>query len=141
MGKIGRGPNSLTELIGKELQQDPPPWETIQGQAKEYSQSAAELGNFDPPKGDKESWTKLAAMFAETAGEMEKAAAAKDKQLAAVAHDHLNNSCNDCHMAHRRMGRGGGPGGFGPPRGPGEPGGSLPGRPGKPPPVGPAGPQ
>ena len=138
MGKLGRGPNSLTDVIGKELQQEPPPWETIQGHAKEYSDSASELGQFDPPKGEKESWTKLAAMFADTAAELDKAAMAKDKQAAGVAHDQLKNSCNDCHKEHRRMGRaGGGPGGFGPPRsGPGGappgggPGGPPPGKPG-----------
>jgi hypothetical protein len=135
MGKLGRGPNSLTDVIGKELQQEPPPWETIQEHAKDYSQSAGELGEFDPPKGGKESWTKLTAMFAETAAELEKAAVAKDKQAAAVAHDQLKNSCNDCHQEHRRMGRGGGPGGFGPPGGPGGPGGG----PGGPPRNGPGG--
>ena len=67
MNKLGRGPNALTPVIGNELQQEPPPWDTIQGQAKEYAQSAAELGKFDPPKGAKESWVKLTAAFADSA--------------------------------------------------------------------------
>jgi Cytochrome C' len=129
MGKIGRGPGALTPTIGNELKQDPPPWETIQGQAKDYAQSVSELGKYDPPRGAKEAWTKVTADFVETAAELEKAALAKDKEAARSAHDQLQNSCNSCHQEHRRMGRGGGPGGFGPP--PGGPGG-----PGGPPPAG-----
>jgi hypothetical protein len=148
MGKLTKGPNSLTPLIGNELQQDPPPWDTIQGQAKEYAKSAAELGTYDPPKGAKESWAKLTAAFAESGAELERAAMAKDKEAARLSHDQLKNSCNACHLEHRRMGRGGGPGGpGGPPPGgfgrpPGGPGGPPPGGPGGPPPGGgPAGPQ
>ena len=125
MGKLTKGPNSLTPLIGNELQQDPPPWETIQGQAKEYAQSAAELGQYDPPKGAKESWIKLTAAFAESGAELERAAMAKDKDAARLSHDQLKNSCNACHQEHRRMGRGGG--------GPGGPGGPPPGGFGRPP--------
>jgi hypothetical protein len=144
MAKLTKGPNSLTPVIGNELDQDPPPWETIQGQTKEYSQSASELGKYDPPKGAKDSWIKLTAAFAELASELDHAAVAKNKETAKVAHDQLKNSCNACHQEHRRMGRGGGGGpmGFGPRGGrggppPGGPGGQPPGGPGGPPPGGP----
>jgi hypothetical protein len=144
MAKLGRGPNALTPVIGNALQQDPPPWDTIQGQAKEYAQSAAELGKFDPPKGAKESWVKLTAAFADSGAELEKAAIAKDKEAARLSHDQLKNSCNACHQEHRRMGRGGGPGGPGgpPPGGPGGRGGfgRPPGGPRGPPPERPGGP-
>ena len=56
MIKLAKGPNSLTPVIGNELSQDPTPWETIQAQTKEYSQSASEMGKYNPPKGTKESW-------------------------------------------------------------------------------------
>ena len=118
MGKLARGPQSLTPVIGSQLDQDPPPWETIQGQTKEYAQSASELGKYDPPKGAKESWIKLTTEFAKSASELDRAAGAKDKDAAKVAHEELKNSCNACHQEHRRMGRGGGgPPGFGPPGG------------------------
>jgi hypothetical protein len=107
MGKLAKGPNSLTPLIGNELGQNPPPWETIQGQTKEYAQSASELGTYDPPRGAKESWIKLTTAFAESAAELDKAAVAKNKETAMVAHDQLKNSCNACHQQHRRMGGGG----------------------------------
>ena len=69
MIKLTKGPNSLTPVIGNELGQDPPPWETIQGQTKEYIQSASELGTYDPPKGAKESWIALTTAFADSAAE------------------------------------------------------------------------
>ena len=143
MVKLAKGRGSLTQVIGNELNQDPPPWETIQGQTTEYVQSATELGKYDPPKGSKESWTTLAKAFADMAIELDGAALAKNKEKAKVAHDQLANSCKSCHDAHRRMGRGpGGPPGFGPPSGPGGPprggsGGPPPGGPGGPPPGGP----
>jgi hypothetical protein len=141
MTKLAKGPNSLTPVIGKELNQSPPPWETIQGQTKEYSQSASELGKYDPPGGANESWIKLTTAFAESAAELDKAAIAKNKETAMVAHDQLQNSCNACHQQHRGMRaiRPGGPQGSGPGRGPGgpPPAGGL----GGPPPGGPGGPR
>ncbi len=140
MVKLAKGPQSLTPVIGNELNADPIPWEALQTQTKEYSQSAAELAQYDPPKGAQESWTKLCGAFADSAAELAKAAAARNKETALVAHDQLKNSCNACHQEHRRMGRGGGggPPGFGPgPRG--GPGAPPPGPGGaSPPPGGPA---
>jgi hypothetical protein len=148
MGKLAKGPTSLTPVIGGELKQDPPPWETIQGQAKEYAVLASELGKHDPPKGSKESWAKLTSDYAGSAGDLDKAAQQMDKAAALVAHDQLSNACNACHREHRAMGpgMGGPPGGFpggprpggfrgGPPPG-GPPPGGFPG-PGGPPPGGP----
>ena len=123
MIKLAKGPNSLTPLIGNELNQDPPPWETIQGQTKEYAQSASDLSKYTPRKGSKESWTTLAKAFADLATQLDQAAVAKNKDAAKTAHDQLKNSCNACHQQHRQMGPrgGGGPGGFGPRGGPGGP--------------------
>jgi hypothetical protein len=150
MTKLTKGPNALTPVIGKELNQNPPPWETIQGHTKEYLQSASELGTYDPPGGAKESWIKLTTAFAESAAELDKAAIAKNKETALVAHDQLKTSCNACHQQHRGMGARmrGGPQNFGPGRGPGGPppgsgpgGPPLGGGPGVPSPGGPGGPQ
>jgi hypothetical protein len=123
MTKLAKGPTALTSVIGNELNQNPPPWETIQGQTKEYSQSASEMGKYDPPGGAMESWIKLTTAFAASAAELDKAAIAKNKESAIVAHDQLKNSCNACHMQHRGMRamRPGGPQGSGPGRGPGGP--------------------
>ncbi len=123
MTKLAKGPNSLTPTLGKELKEAQPPWETIQGQAKEYVLLTAELGKHQPPKGTSDSWAKLTGEYAESALELDKAAQAKDKDAALAAHSELALSCKSCHQAHR----GGGPGMGGPPGG--FPGGPPSGRP------------
>ena len=163
MVKLTKGPNSLTPVIGKGLNEAQPPWETLQPQTKEYAQLASEMGQYDPPKGSKESWAKQTSTYAEMATEMDRATQARDKDAALAAHAQITNSCMSCHREHRMMGPGrggppggrpgfgppggppgggpGGPPGFGPPgRGPGGPGGPPPGGPGGPPPGGPGGP-
>ncbi len=125
MVKLNKGPNSLGTLLDTELKAEKPAWETIQPQAKEYAQLAGDLVKHDPARGSKESWAKLAAEYAESAVELDKAAQAKDKDAAREAHTELGNSCNSCHRQHR-----GGPGmgGMGPPGG-GRRGGGPPGGP------------
>jgi Cytochrome C' len=114
MTKIGKGPRSLHESLGGELKADPPSWETIHPQAKEYAQLAGSLGKLEPPKGSKELWVKSTDSFHESAAALERAAEAKDKKAALAAHVQLTESCKSCHREHR-----GGPGG--PPGGPGRP--------------------
>src|ERR1017187_1437492 len=80
-----KGPNSLANLIDAGLKAEKPAWETIAPQAKEYAQLAADLGKHDPPKGSKESWSKLTAEYAGLAGELDKAAQAKDKAATTAA--------------------------------------------------------
>jgi hypothetical protein len=120
MTKLTKGPQSLTARIGKELDESPPPWETIQSQSKDYLSESNELAKQEPKKGSKESWEKLTAAWIESAGDLDEAARAKDLAAARVAHDALKNSCKECHQAHRTMGPPGGPGGPGgpPPGGP-----------------------
>jgi hypothetical protein len=121
MAKLTKGPQSLTNVLGRELKEEPPPWDKIQPQTKEYAQLAASMSKYDPPKGDKESWTKLTGSFSKSATDLEHAAEAKNKTDALAAHQALTTSCKACHDAHRPGpgGRGGlPPGGF---RGPGGP--------------------
>src|SRR4051795_8953299 len=44
MVRLTKGPNSLTPVIGKELNEAQPPWETLQPQTREYAQLASEMG-------------------------------------------------------------------------------------------------
>ncbi len=134
MGKVAKGPNSLTPLIGKELATEPAPWDTIQPQAKEFAQLAAEMTKLEPKKGSKESWASLTAAYSKSADDLDKGAQAKDLAAAKVAHEVLSKSCQSCHQQHRGgpgMAGPGGPG-MGGPGGPG-PGGSIGGGPGGPP--------
>jgi len=117
MAKLAKGPNSLTPVLGNALKAEPPAWETIQPQTKEFAQLAAELGRYDPPKGSKESWSKLTMAYAESASALDGAARAKDKKAALAAHAQLARSCMSCHQEHRGGPGMGGPPGFGPPGG------------------------
>ncbi len=118
MNRIGKGPQSLDSLLEKELQAEPPAWDTIQPQAAEYARLTADLGKATPRKGSPESWSKLSAAFAESATALNRAAQAKDAKAAREAQQTLHASCMECHRQHR--GGPGGPGGFGG-RGPGGP--------------------
>ncbi len=131
MEKIGEGPNSLQKSLEAAAKVDAPEWEKIQPQAKEYLRLATESGTYDPPRGEKESWTKLSTEFTALAAELDKSAEAKDKDATVAALSGLSTSCKECHDQHKRQGP---PGGFRPGGGFGRPPG---GGPGGPPPDGP----
>jgi cytochrome c556 len=122
MTKIGKGPQSLQESLKTDLKQEPVSWDTIEPKAKEYASVASEIGQQDPPRGQKDSWQKLSQVFADSASELSKAAQANNRDDTLAALDNLGGSCMSCHRQHRMMGRGGPPGGMGfPPGGPGMP--------------------
>jgi hypothetical protein len=108
MNRLSR-PGGLSSRITQELKADPPPWEKIQDQSQELAQLASALGQNKPPRGSKDSWTKLALAYAESAAAVDRAARTKDRDATLVAQDELANTCNDCHREHRRM-RGAGKG-------------------------------
>jgi mono/diheme cytochrome c family protein len=101
MTAMNKGPDSLNPSITRELEQASPAWARIQGQTKEYLRHAEFVGKNDPPKGEKESWTKLTAALATTAASLDKAAQAKDKDAALAAQKELKESCDACHKVHR----------------------------------------
>lgn len=101
MSRIGKGPQGLDNALTNELKMNPPPWDQIQPQAKEYDELAASLGKETPSKGSKESWDKQTAEFATAAAELDKAAQAKDLNAAEAAQTKLKGSCMACHREHR----------------------------------------
>jgi hypothetical protein len=109
MKKIGAGQGALTATLFGQLNAEKPAWETIQPETKEYAQIAAEMGKYDPPRGSKESWSKLCAEFAASATDLDKAAQASDKPAALAAYGQLSTSCMACHREHRGSRPGGPP--------------------------------
>jgi hypothetical protein len=109
MGKLTKGPASLTSLLGQELQADAPDWATIQSQTKEFAQLAASLGEHTPPKGSPESWKAKTTEYADSVVSLDKAAQAKDKAAALKVQQVLasQTTCLGCHREHRTMGPGG----------------------------------
>ena len=102
MGKLTKGPNSLTATLGKDLQDDAPAWDDIQKDTKEFVKFADALGKNDPPKGEKDSWQKLTKAYAENAKAMDDAAQKKDRKVALAAHNKLSTACMSCHDQHRK---------------------------------------
>src|SRR5579864_8056591 len=108
MRRLTKDPGSLTRTIGNELGANPPQWETLATQTREYARLAAALGQNEPPKGSKDSWAKLALAYANSAAALDQAVQAKDRAAALAAHGKISNSCMGCYGEHRR---GGGMGG------------------------------
>src|SRR5260370_36134017 len=67
-------PTGLQPNLGKELKDDEPSWDDIQKETKELASLAAALAKNDPPKGSKESWTKLTKTDADNAKALDDAA-------------------------------------------------------------------
>jgi XXXCH domain-containing protein len=106
MGKLAKGPQSLTSVIGKELKESEVDWPKIQPQTSEFVKVASSMITMTPTKGSQESWKTLTTAYAGTAEKLELAAKDKDKDAAVAAHKTLSESCKSCHSRHR-----GGPGG------------------------------
>ena len=102
MGKVGK-PTGLYPSVAKELREADPIWAEVQQQTKEMSKLLAELGQATPPKGDKESWTKLTRAFADNAKALEAAAAKMDLQAARNISKKMSDSCKGCHSVHRKQ--------------------------------------
>jgi len=101
MTKLNKGPKSLCPVLGTALKADPPKWDDIQKETKEFATLAEALVKNDPPKGEKASWEKLCKEYAITAKDMDEAAQKKDQKAAAAAQGKLAKSCMSCHDAHR----------------------------------------
>jgi len=121
MVKLAKGPESLNSLIGDELKADAPPWEKLQPQTKEFADLATSLVKLDPPRGSKESWTKLTGTFTDSAVALDRSIQGRDKDMALAAHKLVSDSCMACHQQHKGGPGGKGPGGFGGKGGPGGP--------------------
>jgi len=59
------------------------------------------LGEFDPPRGEKESWTKQTKKYAEDLKKLAKAVNDKDAEAAATAFDTVDKGCGACHSKHK----------------------------------------
>lgn len=101
MGKLHKGANAPLGVLKRELQSDDPPWPEIQKVSREFLILGAALGKNPPPKGDKDSWAKLARQYYDNAKALDDAAQKKDKPAALAAQGRIAGSCNACHNAHR----------------------------------------
>ena len=94
--KGGLHPTLMTDLKAATID-----WDAATKKAKEYCDLAGCLGKNDPPKGDKQSWEKLAKDYASNAKALNDACEKKDKAAATSALGKISGSCGSCHKAHR----------------------------------------
>ena len=64
MDKLHKGKNSPLSTVKAALKGDSPDWTEIQKEAKVFATFGAALPKNDPPRGDKESYEKLAKAYA-----------------------------------------------------------------------------
>lgn len=76
-------------------------WDAVQEKTKELAELADALGKNTPPRGSKESWTKLSKEWAKGAKELDEAAKKKDTATVTSVQATLQRKCGSCHMAHQ----------------------------------------
>ena len=94
-------PKELRAQIGEGLKSASPDWADLQKKSKTYAEAVAKLSDFDPPKGDKENFKKLAKEFGDGVKAMDKAIVAKDAKGANEAFAKSGMACGACHRAHK----------------------------------------
>jgi hypothetical protein len=101
MTKAHKGPTSLLMALGMQLKADQPEWGAVQKETKELIGLGECLSKNEPPKGEKDSWSKLTQAYVKEAKELDGAAQKQDKKAATAAQAKLSGSCKACHAAHR----------------------------------------
>ena len=101
MVKAHKGNSSLLTMVRMELREDDPEWGEIQKNTKELVVLGGALGKTTPPKGDKQSWSRLTQQYLAGVKALDAAAQRKDKSAAQEAQKRLMSSCSACHKAHR----------------------------------------
>jgi cytochrome c556 len=96
----GKGASESSKLK-KALSSTKPDWDAIQASAKEFSELGSAIVDNNPPKGQKESWTKLAGAYGTESKALAAAADKKDLAGTKSAFGKLSSGCMACHKSHR----------------------------------------
>jgi hypothetical protein len=95
-------PTGAYFALGKELKANDTDWDEVNDQAKLILRYAGYLTKNAPPKGDRESWTRLTKSYADNAKALRQAAAREDKKAALAAFERMGGkTCDACHELHR----------------------------------------
>jgi cytochrome c556 len=101
MDKLHKGANSPLAKLKKSLKAQPPNWKDIQDSTKLFAELGTSLPDNDPPKGNKDSFKKLAIAYSENAKALDDAARKENQADAQAAYSKLSTSCMPCHKDHR----------------------------------------
>jgi hypothetical protein len=101
MDVLHKGGKAHLSKVKAALKKDSPDWAEVLKDAKAITKNGGYLAKNDPPKGDKESWEKLAKAYASTAKTLEEAAEKEDLAKARAASKKFGTTCKACHDAHK----------------------------------------
>lgn len=102
MGKLHGKGKPLLPGVKKALQADPPSWPDIKKSSKLIAELSATIVDVEPPKGDKENYSKLSKAYLASAKDLQEAADAEDADKAKASVGKLFASCKTCHQAHQK---------------------------------------
>ncbi len=103
MDVLHKGGKAHLSKVKAALKKDSPDWAEVLKDAKAIAKNGGYLAKNDPPKGDKESWEKLAKAYASTAKTLEEAVEKEDLTKARAATKKLSASCKACHDQHKEQ--------------------------------------
>ena len=101
MGKLHKGKTSPLNTLKAALKGNSPNWTKVQEEAKVYATYSAAMPKNDPPRGDKESYEKLAKAFASAGKALEDSAEKEELKGSRDALKAISTSCMPCHKSHR----------------------------------------
>ena len=101
MNKLHKGSTSQQNVLKKQVQASPLDWEAIGKTTKDFVILGAAMAKNDPPKGDKDSWKKLADQYFDNSKALDDAAKDKDIDKLKAAQKKMGASCKACHTAHK----------------------------------------
>ncbi len=101
MKKLNSGKNAAVNKVKAALKGDSPDWSAVQEQSKIIATLTSALPKNDPPRGDKESYDKLAKAFASAGKTLDESAKKEDLDGSRDAMKKISSSCMPCHKSHR----------------------------------------
>jgi cytochrome c556 len=101
MAKLHHKSKGALTIVKGELKGDSPDWPKVGTEAKIIEKFGAFLPKSEAPKGDQESFEKLAKAYEKNAKVLKEAADKEDLASAKDATKKLSGSCAACHKAHR----------------------------------------
>jgi Cytochrome C' len=101
MKKLHKGAQAPLKSVQTALKTSSPDWSKVGEDAKVIEKYGAYLPKNEPPRGEKESFEKLAKAYEKNAKALKEAAEKEDLDKAKDATKKLGSSCAACHKAHR----------------------------------------
>ncbi len=101
MATLHKGTKAPVNNVKALLKSETPEWSKVEKDAEIIVKFAAFLPKNDPPKGEKESYEKLAKAYEKSAKALKTAAEKEELKAARAASKKLSESCKACHAVHK----------------------------------------